>query len=231
MSNPEILTLTEMEQKFDCYKLGTSPAIFDLDKLDYFNGYYIRQLEPIELTRLCRPYLSENIALTTNEFKKTDEFVGKVIALERDRMKKLSEIGNFTKFFFVDNLTYDRDLLVWKKSTPPGAKTALEDLLKVLDSISEADWQTKKLEEIVVKYIKDNNKGVGVFVWPMRVALTGEKASQKSKVKDSPSPFFDFNFHLFQASCPALFLLSLLFAQEHEFHVPCSEDCSGWTQE
>ena len=106
---------------------------------------------------------------------------GKVIALEHERLAMLSEIGPHTKFFFIDKLEYDKAMLVWKKSTPEGAKTCLEDLVKVLESIGDSEWETKKLEEIVVKYIKDNGKGVGDYLWPMRVALTGEKAS--------PSPF------------------------------------------
>lgn len=177
----EILSLKEMEEKFDCYKIGTSPAIFDLDKLDYFNGFHIRQMDLDKLAELCRPYLAENLKTTANENKKTDEFLKKVIKLCQDRLKKLSDIAEYTRFFFVDNLDYAKEMLVWKKSTPEGACACLEDLVKVLDSIGEGDWETKKLEELIMKYLKDNNKGVGDYLWPMRVALTGEKAS--------PSPF------------------------------------------
>jgi nondiscriminating glutamyl-tRNA synthetase len=177
----EIFSIEEAIKEFDYKNIGTSPAVFNTDKLDYLNGIYIRKKSIPELIELCRPYLAENIALTSNNHKKSDEFLGKVINLERERLKKLSEIGDYTKFFFTDNLEYDSALLVWKKSTPAGIKAALEDLLKVLEPIGESIWETKKLEEIVVKYIKDNGKGVGDYLWPMRVALTGEKAS--------PSPF------------------------------------------
>jgi nondiscriminating glutamyl-tRNA synthetase len=177
----EVFTMEDIIKEFDYHKIGTSPAIFDTDKLDYFNGLYIRKKSLEELISLCQSYLAANIALTGNEYKKGAEFLGKVITLERDRLKKLSEITEYTKFFFVDNLEYDPTMLVWKKGTASGAKESLTDLVKVLESIGEADWETKKLEEIVVKYIKDNNKGVGDYLWPMRVALTGEKAS--------PSPF------------------------------------------
>jgi nondiscriminating glutamyl-tRNA synthetase len=177
----EVFTMEEVIKEFDYHKIGTSPAIFDTDKLDYFNGLYIRKKSLAELIALCQPYLAENIALTSNEYKKGEEFLGKVITLERDRLKKLSEITEYTKFFFVDNLEYDPTLLVWKKGTAEGSKAALTDLVTVLESISEADWDVKKLEELIMKYLKDNNKGVGDYLWPMRVALTGEKAS--------PSPF------------------------------------------
>jgi glutamyl-tRNA synthetase len=177
----EIFSVEEAIKEFDYHNIGVSPAVFNTDKLDFLNGIYIRKKSIPELIELCRPYLAENITLTSNDYKKSDAFLGKVINLERERMKKLSEIGEFTKFFFVDKLEYDSAMLAWKKSTPEGAKSSLVDLSKVLESISDSDWETKKLEEIVVKYIKDNNKGVGDYLWPMRVALTGEKAS--------PSPF------------------------------------------
>lgn len=177
----EILTLEEMEKKFNVYKLGTSPAIFDTDKLDYLNGMYIRKKSLPELIELCRPYLAENIALTGNDYKKTDEFIGKVIALEHERLTVLSEIGPHTKFFFADDLVYEKELLKWKKSDLEGAKSCLQNLYTFLENVSENDWNAKKLEELIVAYIKETGIGLGDYLWPMRVALTGEKAS--------PSPF------------------------------------------
>jgi glutamyl-tRNA synthetase len=180
-SNSEIFSLKEMIKVFKYKDIGTSPAVFNTDKLDYINGVYIRKKTLPELIALSKPYLVKNIALTSNNYKKSDQFIGKVIALERERLKMLSEIEEHTKFFFVDNLAYDKEMLAWKKSTLENTRACLEDLLKVLDSIGGNDWEAKKLEEIIVKYLKDNNKGVGDYLWPMRVALTGERAS--------PSPF------------------------------------------
>jgi nondiscriminating glutamyl-tRNA synthetase len=180
-SNSEIFTMEEAIKNFDYHKIGVSPAVFNTEKLDYLNGIYIRKKELPELVELCKPYLTENLQLTSNDHKKSDAFLLKVINLERERLKTLSEIGEHTKLFFVDNLEYDKDLLVWKKSTPADTCQNLKNLLELSESITETDWQTKKIEEIVMNYIKTNNKGVGDYLWPMRVALTGEKAS--------PSPF------------------------------------------
>jgi len=179
--NSEILTLEDMVKRFDPYKIGTSPAIFDTDKLDYLNGIYIRKKELLELLELCKPYLSNNLKITSNDYKKSDEFLLKVINLLRERLKTLSEIGDYAKFFFVDSLEYDASMLIWKKSTAEGAKSCLQNLYNLLENISENDWNVKKLEELIVAYIKERNEGLGDYLWPLRVALTGEKAS--------PSPF------------------------------------------
>ena len=177
----EIITLAEAEKLFDSKKIGTSPAVFDIEKLDYFNGYHIRQMDLDKLVTLCRPYLEENLKTTTSEYKKSDEFLKKVIKLCQERLKKLSDIAEYTKFFFVDNLTYEKEMLVWKKSTPEGAKSCLQILYSYLENISDENWQTKKMEEMTVAYIKERGEGLGDYLHPMRTALTGEKAS--------PSPF------------------------------------------
>jgi glutamyl-tRNA synthetase len=177
----EIFSIDEAIKEFNYANIGTSPAIFNTDKLNYLNGVYIRKKSIHELIELCRPYLAENIKLTKKNYKKSDEFLAKVINLERERLKKLSEIGEYGKFFFVDNLEYDKELLVWKKSTPEATKANLGNLLDFLGKIGQDDWQTKKLEELVVAYLKSNNFGIGDYLWPLRVALTGEQAS--------PSPF------------------------------------------
>lgn len=180
-SNSEIFTIEEAVKIFDYHNIGVSPAIFNTDKLDYLNGIYIRKKTLPELVELCKPYLAENIALTSNEYKKTDEFIGKVITLEHERLTVLSDIAPHSKFFFIDNLEYEPAMLVWKKSTGEGAKSCIKNLYTFLENVSENDWNTKKLEELIVAYIKERGEGLGDYLWPMRVALTGEKAS--------PSPF------------------------------------------
>lgn len=177
----EILTLADMEKQFDVYKVGTSPAIFDLDKLDYFNGYHIRQMDLDELVKLCRPFLEENFALTGDENKKGDDFLKKVVALSRERLKNLKEITEQSKYFFKEKLDFDPAMLVWRKSDAAGAKAALTELKTFLEGIGEGDWEIKTLEERVIVHIKEGGKNNGDYLWPLRVALTGEKAS--------PSPF------------------------------------------
>ncbi|MBU4431955.1 glutamate--tRNA ligase, partial [Patescibacteria group bacterium] len=113
----EILTLDEIISKFNYKDMGVKGAIFDLDKLDYYNGYYIRQKPIAELVELCKPFLAENLKLTNNSYKKTDEFLTKVVKSEQERLKKLIEIGELTEFLFKDEIEYDTNLLVWKKTT------------------------------------------------------------------------------------------------------------------
>lgn len=177
----EVLSIEEIIKKFKLEDIGTSPAIFDTEKLDYFNGVYIREKKIDELLKLCKPYLENNIKLTTDKNKQADEFLKKVVELEQERLKKLSDIEEATKFFFVDKLEYETELLIWKKLTQNEVRNNLKELLNFLTNISEKNWNSKNLENKIIAFLKEKEYKTGDFLWPMRVALSGKKAS--------PGPF------------------------------------------
>lgn len=177
----EILSFADMKEKFKIEDIGISPAIFDIEKLDYFNGYYIRQKSLDKLTELCKPYLAENINKADKEEKKTDAFLKKIVALEQERIKKLSEIGEATEYFFVGQPEYDSELLLWKKLEKEEIKNNLKKVTELLEDVSEENWNREYLENYLINYLKSNELKVGDYLWPMRVSLTGRKAS--------PGPF------------------------------------------
>ncbi len=173
-NDDEILNMDRLTKEFNIKGMGISPAIFDTEKLDYLNGYYIRQKSLDELVELCKPYLKKNI-------KKSKEYLRKVIALEQERLKKLSEIGELTEFFFVDKLEYPDEMLAWKKLTVSAAKKNLKTVYELLEKIPEKNWTNDSIEDALMSYLKAKELKVGEYLWPMRVALTGRKAS--------PGPF------------------------------------------
>ena len=92
-------------------------------------------------------------------------------------MKKLSEIGELTKFFFEDVLDYPADLLIWKKMTAEDVKNNLNTIIDLLNKIPDESWTNDSIEESIISYLQAKELKVGDYLWPMRVALTGEKAS------------------------------------------------------
>jgi len=184
----EVFSLNELIKEFDLEKVNKAGAIFNIGKLNNINGQYIRKMDLDELTDKCIPYLEkefiEKIDDKTWKINKTGEIMDKnwlkkVILLEQERMKKFSEIGDLTAFFFKKDLEYKADLLIWRKSD----KSKTLENLKILEAyLSKLDnWDKKDLEEKTINWLKENNYGIGDFLWPMRVALSGEKAS--------PGPF------------------------------------------
>ncbi|MBU2472831.1 glutamate--tRNA ligase, partial [Patescibacteria group bacterium] len=148
----EIFSLKELEQEFSLEKMNKSNAIFNLEKLDWFNAHYIREMDLDKLTKLCLPYLEKNIDF---------DYVKKIVALEQKRIKKLSEIGELTKFFFTDELKYDSDILIWKKMSLKEVKNNLELLEKELSEI--VDFSQKALQDILMPLTEKH--GTGELLW------------------------------------------------------------------
>ena len=117
--------------------------------------------------------------MANNQDRKTDEYLERVVALEQERMKKLSDIAEKTKLFFVDQPEYDKELLIWKQLSKEDVKRNLTVVLSQLENV--ADWKQDNLDKTIVKYLVDHGYKLGDYLWPMRVALTGEK--------NSPGPF------------------------------------------
>ena len=109
------------------------------------------------------------------------EYLKKVVALEQERMKKLSEIGESVKFIFVDKLEYEKDLLIWKKMDFEKVKNNLELIYQELEKIDEKDLTKDNLEKVLRDLMEREGIKTGELLWPLRVALTG--------LKGSPGPF------------------------------------------
>jgi len=198
----EIFSLSSLAQEFSLEGLQKSNAVFNLQKLDWLNGFYIRQKSLDKLTELCIPYLiRDNLIVPvfkthryppaygadtmTHMFKvkETEEeisfnYLQSVIALYQERLKKLSEISSLVSFFFKKELEYPKELLRWKDMTDKEIKDVLDKLKKTLDKIKEENWDRENLKTILLKLAEDIGKGDrGRVLWPLRAALTGNEAS------------------------------------------------------
>ena len=166
----ELFTLDELIEAFELKHVHKANPVFDTDKLDWYNSEYIKKMPLDELVALCTPYLPESADA---------EYIKSVVALEQDRLKQIKQIAEYTTFFFADDLQYETDLLNWKKNTPEQTKEYLLAVYTQLEQLE--DWSQENLETTIIGWIKDQEFGNGDVLWPLRVSLTGEKAS--------PSPF------------------------------------------
>ena len=178
--NNEFFSLEDLEKIFNLEGLSSSSAIFDQEKLDFFNAYYIKQYPLDALLELTRPYFIELIQ-HSSEAKSSDAFIKKILELEQPRLKFLAELQESTAFFFKESLDYDESLLIWKKLSSTDIKDNLTTLKQKLEALDDAFWTKENLEATIVSWLKAEQKGLGDFLWPMRVALSGQK--------NSPGPF------------------------------------------
>ncbi|OGZ24678.1 MAG: glutamate--tRNA ligase [Candidatus Nealsonbacteria bacterium RIFCSPLOWO2_01_FULL_43_32] len=162
----EIFNLPSLVKEFSLENVQKSGAIFNLKRLDYLNGFYIRQKSIKKLAELCKSYLPE---ADQSELEK-------IVGIYQERLKKLSEIKELAGFFFQDKLVYDKELLKWKNMTDKEISQSLDKSENLLSKIKEASWTKENIEKVLMpeaERVKDR----GYLLWPLRVALTGQKAS------------------------------------------------------
>lgn len=187
-TDQEIFTLDELVEQFDLSKVNKSGAVFDVEKLEWINNHYIKSMETSKLLELILPYLVTAGLITqdgNNIVSKSGkdlsyEFLLAIIDIEKERLKKLSEIGERVGYFF-DKPNYEPQLLIWRKANLEDTRNNITELLEYISNLSEEDFSLQSFEEKIKLFISQNNKDNGSVLWPLRVALSG--------MEKSPSPF------------------------------------------
>ncbi len=164
----ELFSLPELIDAFDVERVNISNAIYNIQKLDWFNAQYLRKLSLSELTTLCIPYLQE--AGIQPDISRTE----KVIALEHERLKKLSDIVPLASFFFTLP-EYDVALLAWKKSDLQSAQKYLKKIRSLCDTIPADAWDKHYIHTTLAELVEQSS--TGDIYWPLRVALSGQEHS------------------------------------------------------
>ena len=173
----EIFSLEELKNSFSIENLNKAGATFDLEKLDWFNSTYIRQMTLVDLQNKLEPFM---VQAGLHHENYSDEFIQEVIKLERDRIKTLSEIGDRVRYFF-EEPKYEAQTLIWKKSDREATHKILQGIYSYVHEIYQSDFQKDFLESEIKNYLLAHNIGTGDALWPLRVCLSGLEAS--------PSPF------------------------------------------
>ncbi len=183
--NREMLKREELINEFSLKRVQKAGAIFNLEKLEWLNSQYIKQVNETDLVKA----LKEFIPLEWNENKK---LLLKIVAIEKERIKKLASFKELAGFFF-KLPDYDSQLLKWPRSTLPlaspiadGQNPVIEKiiinlklLLETLKEVSEENFLKIELENKIMPLTEV--WGRGELLWPLRVALSGRQAS--------PGPF------------------------------------------
>jgi len=173
-STQEIFSIDELIEKFDLKKVHKAGAVFDLKKLDWLNAQYIKKLSIGELCKKSLEFFEQkDFYVNASNEKKSEEYLKKVLTIEQERLNNLSEVGGNNKFFF-QNISYNKELLRWKDITDYDLRESLEKSKAILEGVVEKDWTKEFLEKTLLETAGDKR---GDLLWPLRVALTGEKKS------------------------------------------------------
>ena len=164
----EIFSLEELKQCFSSERLNKSPAIFDITKLTWMNGCYIRNLSETDFHKLALPYYKDL------EDRNMDlAFLSKVL---QPRIEVLNQITEQTDFL-IQMPEYDVALYENKKmkTNPEIAAKALQLVLPVMESIS--DWTNENLFNTLKETAAANEMKNGQILYPVRIALSGKETT------------------------------------------------------
>lgn len=166
-TDKEIFSMNDFIKEFSIERVQKAGAIFNIQRLNFINGFYIRQKSLDELLDLSLPYLPQ-VGESRSKLKE-------ILSLYQERLKKLSELPDLIGFFFEEKLNYPKDLLRWKNMNDEEIKNVLNILENVLSQIKDGDFTKEELEKILMEVVRGDDRGK--LLWPLRVALTGQKAS------------------------------------------------------
>ena len=165
-SDNEIFSLEELVKEFDYHRISKSPAVFDMVKLRWMNGEYMKKMDDDKFYRMALPYLKEVIT--------RDLDFHKIAAMVKTRIEVFPDIKDHVDFF-EKVPEYETSMYVHKKM-----KTNEETSLQVLKEVqplleAQEDFSNDALFEMLSAYAKEHGYKVGYVMWPIRTALSGKQ--------------------------------------------------------
>jgi len=167
----DIMSKEELIKEFDLKRIQKAGAVFNPTKLDWLNSQYIRKIPEQEAGERLKDFVPE-------DWSKNKKLLIKVFNLEKERIKKLSELKEAGEFFF-KLPDYKPELLGWKEMEKERVISNLKILVDEIEKIDEKDFVLEKIENKIMPLTEALGKGE--LLWPLRAALSGKDAS--------PGPF------------------------------------------
>lgn len=166
--NTEIMSLEELIKEFDYHNINKAPAVFDMVKLRWMNGEYIKMMDEDKFYEKALPYIKAVIH--------KDLDFRKIAGLVKTRIETLCDIGNLIDFF-EELPDYDISLYTHKKmkTTTESSLEVLKDLLPRFEALE--DYSESAIENVIMSYIQEKGIKNGQGLWPVRTAVSGKQST------------------------------------------------------
>ena len=166
-SDEEIFSLKELISHFSVEGISKSPSIFDIEKLNYMNGEYIRRKSLDEFCEIVFPWIKKTVNRKDVDMK----LIAKVLQVRTEVLSSVPE-----QVDFIDELPkYDLDLYISKKMKTT-KESSYEILKKVLLKLEETeDYSLEVLHEMLMNLVKELGVKNGYLLWPLRIAVSGKQ--------------------------------------------------------
>ena len=166
--NREIFSLEELVEAFDYHHMNKSPAVFDMGKLRWMNGEYIKAMDFDKFYERALPYLKEAIH--------KDLDLKKIASQVKTRIEVFPEIKELIDFY-EEVPEYDTQMYCHKKmkTTEETSLNLLKEVLPLLEA--QNDYSNDALFEALVAFGKEHGYKTGYIMWPIRTALSGKQTT------------------------------------------------------
>ncbi len=164
--NREIFSLEELIREFDYHRISKSPAVFDIVKLRWMNGEYMKAMDEEKFFELAKPYLEEALG---------DGYdLHKIAAMVKTRIEIFPDIAGQVDFF-KELPEYDTEMYTHKKMKTT-AESSLEVMTEVLPILEEqTDYTNDALYQTLLSYVEKKGCKNGYVMWPIRTAVSGKQ--------------------------------------------------------
>ena len=164
--NREIFSLPELVEAFDYHHISKSPAVFDITKLRWMNGEYIKKMDPEEFYEKALPYMKEVL--------KRDYDFRKIAGMVQTRIETFPDIPALIDFF-EEVPEYDSAMYCHKKmkTNEETSLAVLKEVLPVLEA--QEDFSNDALFAALSAYVSETGVKTGFVMWPVRTAVSGKQ--------------------------------------------------------
>jgi len=177
----DLFSLAELVERFDLERVQPSGAIFDLDRLDWLNGQWIRRLDAEDLIERALPFLVASVetqaALGHATRQPTRDDLAVLLPLVAERLPRLDAIGPMLDFVFVDDISVDLGQLVPKRWDAATTLAGLTEASRVVESVGPVSFEADELEPPLRALCHEQAWKVGDLFMAIRVAITGRTAT------------------------------------------------------
>ena len=164
--NQEIMTLEELVEKFDYHHMNKSPAVFDMGKLRWMNGEYLKAMDFDKFYEMAEPYLKEALGEGFD--------LKKIAAMVKTRIEVFPDIAGQVDFF-KELPEYSIDMYTHKKmkTNAESSLKVLKDMLPILEA--QEDYSNDALYQTLLAYVEKEGVKNGYVMWPIRTAVSGKQ--------------------------------------------------------
>ncbi|MGM0378771.1 MAG: glutamate--tRNA ligase [Bacillota bacterium] len=168
--NKEIMSMEELESKFDLADVSKSGGVFDVKKLNWVNAHYIKKLDLDELTKKCIPFFIKDEVIEEDEVDEKYEWMKKICKNAQDSLEYLAQITDYTDIFLGEKVKLESDDLKEMLQLDH-----VKDMLNVFNKLIQENELTDEFLGSIFKKVQNKTgvKGKNLYM-PIRIAITGQ---------------------------------------------------------